>query len=119
MKKAINSLGYFASLLLATALVFKINHYNGEEFLLTISGLLLSIYIPLYLLEKSKTPVSQKLLSVNYVLAVTVFFVLLGATLKLSHLELGSLFVLLGFACFCLLYSPMLYVKKSKELGAK
>jgi hypothetical protein len=41
--------------------------------------------------------------------------VTIGITLKLSHLNLGSLAVLIALLSFCLIYCPLLFIKKSKE----
>lgn len=118
MKKALTIFGYLASLFLVSTIAFKVNSYPGEEIVMIIAGILISIYFPIYILEKGRAVNNGKPLAVNYALAITVFFVTLGATLKLTHLELGSLAMLLGLGSFCLVYSPLLYIKKSKEPGA-
>lgn len=118
MKKILTILGYLTTLFLLSTIAFKVNRYPGEEIVMAITGLLISIYFPIYILEYGKTINNGKAVAVNYVLAITVLFVGLGATLKLSHLELGSLIILVGFGSFCLIYSPLLFVKKSKEIGS-
>lgn len=118
MKKALIILGYLSTLFLLSTISFKVNRYPGEEMVMIINGLLISIYFPLYILEYGKTINKGKKVAVNYALAISVFFVALGATLKLSHLELGSLSILLGLAFFSLIYLPLLFIKKSKETNS-
>jgi hypothetical protein len=118
MKKVLTILGYLTTLFLLSTIAFKVNRYTGEEIVMAITGLLISSYFPIYILEYGKTTNSGKAVAVNYALAITVFLVGLGATLKLSHLELGSLIILVGFGSFCLIYSPLLFIKKSKETGS-
>ncbi len=118
MKQLLTILGYIASLFLVSAFVFKVNRYPGEEIIMLVAGVLLSIYFPVYILQKGKQMNNGKTLAVNYTLAATLFFVILGITLKLSHLNLGSLAVLIGIGGFCLVYSPLLFIKKSKEASS-
>ena len=118
MKKTAIVLGYLATVFLLATIAFKVSRYAGEEIVLAITGILFSIYFPIYIIERGKNLNNGKAVSVNYALAISVFFVALGATLKLSHLELGSLIILLGFGSFCLVYAPLLFLEQSKVPGS-
>ena len=117
MKNILTILGYLAAMFLVSTIAFKVNRYPGEEIIMTMAGVLLSIYFPVYILERSKKTNDGKPRAVNYALATSVFFTVLGATLKLTHLELGSLAILAGIISFCLIYAPLLLLNKLKEAG--
>ena len=118
MKKAFQLIAYLSALSLMLAIVFRVNHYAGDTALAWIAGLLLSIYFPLNLFLKNYEKEKGKGNAVSVSLAASLFFVCIGSTLKLAHLQLGSLFLLVGLALFCLLSAPLFYIRKSKETNA-
>jgi hypothetical protein len=115
MKNIQSIVGYLATLFLLAAIAFKVNRYYGEEIVTVIAGLLISLYFPVHILCQPKTLNATKSEPTYYALSFSVFMSLVGATLKISHLKLGSLFVLLGLISFCVVYLPLLYIAKSKE----
>lgn len=112
MKNTLNIIGYLTALLLVTSAVFKINHFPGAGIIMPITGVFLSIYFFVFITNKMKDG------SGRYLLAIAVALVNMGIIFKYMHWTGASILILLAVASFCLVYAPMLFMKKIKEEGA-
>lgn len=118
IKTAYQILAYLTVLFLVFAIAFKLNHYSGEHIVVMIAGTLVILYFPVYILHNGIKMNGGKIKTLDFALALTLFFITLGVCLKLNHQELGSLFILIGLGVFCFFYTSALYYKKSRETNA-
>ena len=97
MKTAANITGYFAAFLLIAAVLFQINFIDGAGVLMTIAGFFLSIYFPVYLLNRMLDTNGGKSLPMHYALAVAVGIINLAVNFKVLHWPGASQMVMIGF----------------------
>jgi hypothetical protein len=118
MKKTTYIIGYVAVLVSVTATTFKINHLPLTGTIIAITGILLSIYFPLFIIDKARDSAEGKTSAAPIVAALCSFFITLGVLFRLNHWPLGGPLLTVGLVGFALIFLPMLYFQKSKQEGA-
>jgi hypothetical protein len=118
MKKITYIIGYIAALASATSVVFKMNHLPGAQAIIAVAFLLLSIFSPLFIIDKSRDSAEGKTSPAHIVVALCSFFVTLGVLFSFQHWPLAGTLMTVGLIGFALIFLPMLYFQKSKQKGA-
>lgn len=115
MKKNINYVGFAAALLMSTSLVMKINHLPGAGEAMALAGFGLSIYLPLFLLNRSDETLNTRPNMVSIIGAVSASVLNLGITFKFQHWPGAGVLIVLGLSSFALVFIPILLRKKLQE----
>jgi hypothetical protein len=119
MKKTTYILGYFAAFATVISTVWKLNHLPYAGALIAGALILLSIYFPLFILDKMSDSGEGKTSPVHIVAALCAFIIILGIVFKLiDHLHLAGTLLTIGLVGFSLIFIPMLFIQKSKQAGA-
>jgi len=118
MKKITYFIGYIAALASGTSVVFKIQHLDYASEVIMIALLILSIYFPLYILDKYKDSTEGKTSPTNIVAALCAFVITLGILFKSNHWPFAAVLLSVGLVGFSLILIPMLFIQKSKLQGA-
>lgn len=114
MKKASNIIGYITAFLIVVTAIFKFEHLPGAGFLLCLTGLILGIYFPVFIIDKMRKKTNSIALS-SIPAAISSSLISFGIVFRLWHWPGASILFTLGFACFSLVFIPMLYQQRSKE----
>jgi hypothetical protein len=117
MRKLNYYLGYIAAFLTAVAFVFKLNHWPLTGIIMDINLILLSIYFPLFIIDKMKNA-EGKTASSYVVAAICSGLITLGVLFKINHWPVAGILLTSGLAGFSLVFLPWLYIEKSKVPGA-
>ena len=115
MKKNINYVGFLAALLMSTSLVMKINHLPGAGAAMALAGFGLSIYLPLFLLNRSDETLNTRPNMVSIIGAISASVLNLGITFKFQHWPGAGVLIVLGLSSFALVLIPFLLRKKLQE----
>ena len=118
MRKITYIIGYIAVFAAVIATVFKMNHLPLTGPFTAIALLLLSIYFPLFIIDKARDSTEEKTSAANRVAALSSFFVTFGLLFMIQHWPLAWTMTTVGLVCFALIFLPMLYIQKSKQAGA-
>jgi hypothetical protein len=118
MKKITFIIGFISALITVTSAVFKINHYPYAGEVLVVGLGLLSLYFPLYILDKMSDGAGGKTLPVHIVAAICAAAINLGLLFKLEHWPGASILLTIGLGGFSLLFVPMWFVEKSNTEGS-
>ena len=114
MKTKINILGFFTALILATTTVIKINYLPGGAIAMVLSGAILSIYLPLFIINKfseAGKPISLRLLIVS----IAASLINLGITFKFQHWPGANIMLILGLSSFIAVFLPLVFADKMKK----
>lgn len=111
MKKSINLVGFTAALLFFATIVMKINHFPGAGEAMAITGFVLSIYLPFFLLYRSGNGMG----SAAIVGSVSASLINLGITFKFQHWPGAGVMLVLGLTSFALIFVPLLLRHRLKE----
>lgn len=117
MKKITYFIGYIAALATVTATVFKINHLMYTGVIISIGILILSVYIPLMIIDKARDSAEGKTQAAHIAGALCAFVITLSLFLKLNHQPFSGTLIIAGLAGFSLIFIPMLFIQKSKLAG--
>jgi hypothetical protein len=117
MKKATYIIGYITAFGVVTATVFKINHLSYTGAIVAIALLLLSIYFPLFIIDKARDSAEGKTSAAHIVAALSSFFITIGILFMFQHWPLAWTLTTVGLVGFALIFLPMLYIQKSKQEG--
>jgi len=112
MKKALNSVGFGAAFLLCATVVMKSTHLPGAGIVMSLAGLAISIYLPLFILYKDRS-------TAKIVGAVSASLINLGITFKFQHWPGAGVMLVLGLSSFALICIPMLLKEKQEEGGTE
>jgi hypothetical protein len=115
MKTIKISISYIAAVCIMVAAVFKFNHLPGAGALLGINGLLLSIYFPLFIIDKMGEKTDGRILPSHIAAALSASLIDLGITFKLWFWDGASILLISGLVTFSLVFIPMLLIQKSKQ----
>lgn len=118
MKNATHYIGYITAFAITVTAVLKFTHLPGAGEALSITGLLLGIYFPVFIIAKAKQKTQGRTLPSHVAAAICVSLMELGITFRLGHWPGASLLLVLGLAGFSLVFIPILLIQKSKETGA-
>ncbi len=116
MKTTANIVGYFAAFLTIMTTIFKITHLAGAGPLMLITGICLSIYFPVYIINKLADTNRGQSMTMHYVLGISVGLLQLSLAFKIGHLPGAGLLLIVGFATLSLIYFPMLLRYKLKHV---
>lgn len=117
MKKITYYIGYIAVLLSVASVVFKIHHLDYAGTVISVALIILSIYFPLYILDKYQDQAEGKTSAEQIVAALCTFVITLGLLFKLNHWPLAGTLLTVGLVGFSLIFVPMFYIQKSKLQG--
>jgi hypothetical protein len=115
MKQLANVTGYIAAFLLLATVIFKINYLPGGGIIMVISGAFLSIYFPVYIINKLADSNGGKSLPMHYFLAFSVALINLAMVFKIQHWAGAGPMIIAGFATLSLFYLPALLIHKLKQ----
>jgi hypothetical protein len=118
MRKITYVIGYIAVFAAVIATVFKMNHLSLTGPFTAIALLLLSIYFPLFIIDKARDSAEEKTSAAHKVAAICSFFVTFGLLFMIQHWPLAWTLTSVGLVGFALIFLPMLYIQKSKQAGA-
>jgi hypothetical protein len=118
MKKITYIIGFIVALVSVTATIFKLNHLQGAQAIIAVAFLLLSIFAPLFIIDKARDSAEGKTSPAYIVAALCLFFVTLGVLFSFQHWPLAGTLLTVGLVGFALIFLPMLYIQKSKKAGA-
>lgn len=118
MKKTTNIIGYLAAFAVAITAAFKFNHMEGAGMVMIITTLFLSIYFPVFILDKMRDSVEGKISPAHIVAALCASIINLGIVFKFIHWPGAGILLTVGLASFSLIFVPMLFIQKSKQAGA-
>jgi hypothetical protein len=116
MKQLSNFVGYVAAFAALVATVFKFQHWPGAGMLLTLTGILLALYFPLFLIDRCSEAAQGRILGWHVVGALCLGLLQLGITFKINHWPGASMLILAGVGC-AVLFAIALYMARSKEEG--
>jgi hypothetical protein len=117
MKRTANIIGYIAAVAMMVAAVLKIAHLPGAAPALCISGLMLGIYFPVYIIDKVYST-GAMVLPVHIALALSVFIIDFGVTFRLWYLPGSAILLTLGLLGFSLVCVPMLWMQQIRKANA-
>jgi hypothetical protein len=115
MKQLANVTGYIAAFLLVATVIFKINYLQGGGIIMIISGAFLSIYFPVYIVNRLADTNGGKSLTMHYFLALSVALINLAVVFKIQHWAGPGPFLIAGFGTLAFLYLPALLMHKLKQ----
>jgi hypothetical protein len=118
MKKTTYIIGYIVALVSVTATIFKLHHLQGAQAVIAIAFLLLSIFFPLFIIDKARDSAEGKTSAAHIIAALCSFFVTLGVLFSFQHWLLSGTLMTVGLVGFALIFLPMLYIQRSKQAGA-
>ena len=117
MKKAANIIGFVSAFSAMIAASFKFNHFPGAETTLYLTGLLLSIYFPAYIIAKMSEKSEGRIRSAHIVAALAASLTDLGITFRIWHWPGAAVLLTLGLTIFSFVFLPLLLILRSKEAG--
>jgi GldL N-terminal domain len=117
MKKTTYIIGYIAALVSAVATFFKMTHLPLTGAIIATALLLVSIYIPLFIIDKARDSAEGKTSAAHIVGALCAFLITLGVLFRIQHWPLAGTMLTVGLVGFSLIFLPMLYFQKSKQAG--
>jgi hypothetical protein len=118
MKSITNSIGYLTALSIALYTIFKFCFIEGAWWLMIISGIFLSIYFLVMIPDKLRKTSEGKILPVHIAAALTTSILNLAFLSTLQKWTTSGIFFSIGFAVFCLLFIPLLFIHRSKQPNA-
>jgi hypothetical protein len=118
VKKATIIIGFITALSITTADVFKFTHLPGAGTALYLTGLLLSVFFALFILDKMSEMSGGRTLPSHIAAALSAMLCGLGVTFRIWHWPGADVLLILGLCCFSLVFIPMLLIQKSKDAGA-
>lgn len=118
MKKATNSIGYITAFAIVVTSVFKFEHFPGAGAMLCLTGLILSVYFPVFIIDRMNEKNEGKTSNASVTAAISSSLISLGIVFRLWHWPGANILFTLGFVCFSLVFIPMLFMQRSKEAGA-
>jgi hypothetical protein len=119
MKTNVSYTGYIAALLLVLSTVFKINHLPGTNVVMILAGGFLSIYLPVFILDRLREGAGGKSLMMHWVAAISAALINLAIVFKIQHWAGASPIMIMGILGFSLGYMPMLLVYKLRTDATK
>jgi len=117
MKKIASTLSYITAFSLIVSTVIKFHHWPGAMIALAITGILISFYFGVFILDVMSEKTGGSILPLHIAAALSAWIIVLGFTFKIWVWPGGGIILTLGIACFCFAFIPMLFMQKSKEAG--
>ncbi|TAH01044.1 MAG: hypothetical protein EAZ15_07920 [Sphingobacteriales bacterium] len=114
MRKISNLLGYFTALLITLTAIIKLQDLPGAKISLTLSGVLMSIYLFFYIVTTLSEKNNHHNKLTHYLLASAACWLNLGITASYLHFHFANNIILVGVVIFSLLYAPLLFIEKIK-----
>ena len=115
MKKALNYVLAFSSILLVTGSIFKIFHLAGAAMLIVSSlALVLFAAVPLALIGMHNHPISKTQKSLNALISLVVLLFACGGVFKVQHWPFANILMLSSVGLLCLVYVPVYFVQQRK-----
>lgn len=114
MKKLTYTIGFLASVTLATGILFKLMMWPGASMFMFIGGILLFlVFIPYLAYERIKSGMVSKGVDKTRVIIGLISSVLVGLSFifKFLHLMGGNIIFVLGMALFTLCFLPLFFIK--------
>jgi hypothetical protein len=115
MKQLANVTGYIAAFLLIATVIFKINYLPGGNIIMILSGSFLSVYFPVYIINRLADTNGGKSTLKHYFLAISVALINLAVVFKIQHWPGPGLLLITGFSTVAFFYLPMLLSDKLKQ----
>jgi hypothetical protein len=116
VKKATIIIGFLTGLSITTAELVKFTHLPGARVMLYTTGLLLSVFFALFILDKMKETDGRTFPS-HIAAALSAMFTDLGITFRINHWAGADMFLITGLLCFSLLFIPLIFIQRSREGG--
>lgn len=117
MKKITNTLGYITAFTIIVSTLIKFHHWPGAMIALAITGILISFYFGVFILDSMSEKTGGSILPLHIAAALSAWIIVLGFTFKIWVWQGGGIILTLGIACFCFVFIPMLFIQRSKEPG--
>ena len=117
MKTATSIIGYITAFAIMVAAVFKFEHFSGAGTALMLTGFLLSIYFPVFVIDKMSDFTEGKILPSIIAAALSASLISLGITFRLWHWTGAAALLILGLGGFSLIFIPMQWAQKRKGAG--
>lgn len=115
MKKSLNYVLAFSSILLVTGSIFKIFHLAGAAMLIVSSlALVLFAAVPLALIGMHNHPISKTQKSLNALISLVVLLFACGGVFKVQHWPFANILMLSSVGLLCLVYVPVYFVQQRK-----
>jgi len=118
MKTITNIVGYLSALSTAIYVVLKFGYLQGAMTFMIITGILLSLYFPLYILDKLSDSSEGKTLPVHVVAAFCALVITLAVLFWFQQWHLAGTLFIIGLAGFSFVFIPMMFFHKAKQSGA-
>lgn len=107
-------LAFLGGLLFMLGILFKVQHWPGAHIVLSVgSGILLLIFIPVYLFSGFR--MTNKLKSYHAFGVLGLFFLLLGLIFKINHWPGAAVILYLSIIVLSVIYVPMYYIKEVRN----
>lgn len=110
MRKITYIIGYIAAFAALIATVFKMNHLPLTGPFTAIALLLLSIYFPLFIIDKARDSAEEKTTAAHRVAALSSFFVTFGLLFMIQHWPLAWIMTTDGNVMISSLYSSQVKI---------
>jgi hypothetical protein len=115
MKKSLNYVLAFSSILLVTGSIFKIFHLAGAAMLIVSSlALVLFAAVPLALIGMHNHPISKTQKSLSALISLIVLLFACGGVFKVQHWPFANILMLSSVGLLCLVYVPVYFVQQRK-----
>jgi hypothetical protein len=118
MKKAAIISGFVAAFAITLTCTFKFQHWPGANVVMILTGFFLSIYFPVYILDKMRDRSGGRTLPSHIAAAVSASLVNLGVVFKIQHWMGASILLVLGIAVFSLVFITLMFFQKLKDQPA-
>jgi len=115
MQKLTTFIGYITAFAIVVSAVFKIEHLPGAGTALLLTGLLLGIYFPIFILSKMSEKSDGKILLSHIAAALSASIINFGITFRIWHFAGADILLLIGLGSFSLIVIPMLYFQHIKD----
>ena len=118
MKKLTYLIGFFASMLLALGLFFKLMYWPGATAMSIMGTIgLVFLFLPMILVNRFKYLATQSaMVKVKWIFGVLSALVFAGSVLfKMLHLQGASVLLALSFLLFCLGFLPLLFFRMYRK----
>lgn len=114
MKNATIIFGFITVLLITTTVAFKLTHLPGAGVLLTCTGILLSVYYALHVLDLLNEKNGTITKAIKFTAVLCLVCVELGITFRINHWPFANLLLVAGLLTFSLVLIPQFYFQATK-----
>jgi len=116
MKQKIYTIGLFTSILIFAGAILKVNHWPAAGIFLSIGVLMLvSIFLPIALINHYKSEESKKNLSLYIITWLTCFVVFLSMLFKLQYWPLANILLIIALPFPYVVFLPVFITVTSRD----